>query len=158
MARTRPTTSVHTGQPAVKTSTCRFADLTICSSPFVRLKALENRTPLGRLAGFAGSDQVFEHTCHSFEITQLGFDLGELGLRPPLDITTSSCRVHTQVEQTRDLFKREPERLGVLDEPETTDNVVAIETIPGRFSCRRSEQLESLVIADGLDIDPNLFG
>src|SRR5439155_27234953 len=98
MARTRPTTSVHTGQPAVKTSTCRFADLTICSSPFVRLKAFENRTPLSRLAGFAGSDQVFAHTCHSIEFTQLGFDIGELGLRPPLDISTSICRVYSEVE------------------------------------------------------------
>src|SRR5436309_14787029 len=108
MARTRPTTSVHTGQPAVKTSTCRFADLTICSSPFVPLKAPENRTPLGRLAGFAGSDQVFEHTCHSFEITQLGFALAELRLRPPSDLPAARPPVHTPAHPTRPLPHRDP--------------------------------------------------
>src|SRR3989441_1993328 len=68
MARTRPTTSVHTGQPAVKTSTLRFA-VSIVHLLFF-LQAFEDRAALGRLSGLAGAYQVLQHPGERFQVAR----------------------------------------------------------------------------------------
>src|SRR5947209_19509904 len=90
MARTRPTTSVHTGQPAVKTSTLRFA-VSIVHLLFF-LQAFEDRAALGRLSGLAGAYQVLQHPGESFQVASIIFRLIQFGFRSSLHIT-SACLV-----------------------------------------------------------------
>src|SRR3989442_10649439 len=112
MAWTRPTTSVHTGQPAVKTSTLRFA-VSIVHLLFF-LQAFEDRAALGRLSGLAGAYQVLQHPGERFQVARFSFRLSQFGLRSSLHITTACIGTDPQIQQFEDFPQRSEEHTSEL--------------------------------------------
>jgi hypothetical protein len=152
MELTSLTVSSQIGQPAVNTSTRRFA-ATIVHSPFFFLQTFENRTGIGGLPGFAGAHQAPQCLRKRLQVLNLGFYLRQLGLRLSQHTATLGLGANPEIQQLGDFAKRETEILGVFDEAQSANRFVSVNSITRQFPGYRGEQLQTLVISERLDVD-----
>jgi hypothetical protein len=126
-------------------------------SRLVFLQALQDWTMIGWLPIPTSADQSLECSGEGVEITHFGFNLHELGFRLPLHVTAAGFRTGLKIEQLGNLMEREAQCLRILDEPQPPLRISVVQPVTGWESRHWTEQVQSLVIANRLDIDTHLF-
>src|SRR5262245_59249849 len=96
------------------------------------VQRLQNRAVIRRTPGGARSGESLQRLSDPLQALDLA--LYQLDLLPglPLDGGTRGPMPDPERQQLLDLLQREPQLLGVLDEPETSDSLLGVLAISGR--------------------------
>jgi hypothetical protein len=85
---------------------------------------------IGRLTDPAGLNQALKRSGQGPQVPRLGLHTLQFFFCLPLHIATSRSRTHAQIQQLGDLPQREPQRLRILDKPQSSFFFWTIESIP----------------------------
>src|SRR5579885_499106 len=132
----------------------RSSDFLLSSGAPIRSgKALPDRAWCGRTARLARADQPPEDAPDALKRRDLRLHVRKLARRTRADLLARAALIEPEPEQFADLFEREAERLGVLDETQPVDGVVGKDPVARHRARRAREKPAPFVVTDSLAID-----
>ncbi len=105
----------------------------------------------------AGMKKSAQRLAHPGELSDFLVDLGDPPFGDLPDSPAVPSRTSLKLKKLLDLFERESELLGALDEPHSGDGIGWKLAIAGRAPRRLWEQSPALVVPDGLNVDAGLL-
>ncbi len=94
---------------------------------------------------------------HALKDPDFFFDIGDLAFRLCSDVIAGRLWIHVQGQQFRDLFERESQRLGALDELEVGNILLRVFSVPGLAPGGLREESSPFIIPNGLNVHLRLL-